>query len=115
MNWKLKDSYFVGFIFYMIKIFIFYGIIFGLVGMIMGGYFENVIALAYSLFGLLFYFFGQYIMVAPVYVLFKDAGYPKITKGFMYSSFIPLLLIIAGGFWLYTIWDKNDFLKGLNI
>jgi hypothetical protein len=115
MDWKLKDTYLIGFLFYMIKIFIFYGIIFGLIAIVLGGYFENVVALAYSLFGMFCYFFGQYIMAAPVYVLFKDAGYPKIAKGFLYSSFIPLLLMIAGGIWLYTIFDKDDFLRGLNV
>ncbi|MFL5728455.1 MAG: hypothetical protein ACJ75J_03115 [Cytophagaceae bacterium] len=114
MNWKLKDSYLVGFVFYMIKIFIFYGIIFGLIGLMLGGYLKNVIVLAYSVFGMFFYFFGQFAMAAPVYVLFKDAGYPKIARGFIYSSFIPLILLIAGCIWLYMIWDKNEFLNGLN-
>jgi hypothetical protein len=115
MDWKLKDSYFLGFVFYMIKIFLFYGIIFGLIGMILGGYFENAIVLAYAVFGLFCYFFGQFMLVAPVYVLFKDAGYPKIAKGFLYSSFIPLILMIAGGIWLYMIFDKETVLKGFNV
>ncbi|HXA01683.1 MAG TPA: hypothetical protein VNW99_06830 [Cytophagaceae bacterium] len=115
MAWKLKDSYFIGFIFYMIKIFLFYGIIFGLIGMIMGGYFENVIALAYAVFGLFCYFFGQFMLVAPVYVLFKDAGYPKIAKGFLYSGFIPLILMIVGAIWLYMIFDKGAILKEFNV
>jgi hypothetical protein len=55
------------------------------------------------------------MLVAPVYVLFKDAGYPKISKGFLYSGFIPLILMIAGAIWLYVIFDKDAILKGLNV
>ncbi len=94
IEWKLQDSYGMGFFIYFIKTLVLYGLLFAiLLFVFMAVRNSPFLLLLWMAVGMFFHFFGQFAYGLPVYYLLKDAGYPKVAKGFIWSSIVPLILI----------------------
>lgn len=109
LDWKLKDTYTMGFFIYFIKTIILYGLFFLiLLFMFLAARNTHLLTLLWMAILIFFHFFGQFAYGLPIYYLFKDAGYPKVAQGFVWSSVIPLFLFAAAIIYLIINYEWKE-------